>query len=306
MPESQRMGDHQMIIRVSELRASGASEADIRHAVAGLQRVAPGAYATTSNLTHEQLHLTRARAVTARLQAVVCSHTTAAVAWGLPVPERALAKVQLSPIMGRSGNPKSGSGYRVHYRAVDPQDAHEVDDLMVTDPMRTVLECPRVTTTDWAVVIADAAIHARLVAPSTLIETAAQVRGIRGAERVRALAGLVSRASESPGETLLRLRLRRMGLDVIEQQPMPWVEGNPRVDFLVEGRLVVEFDGRGKYDIGGDPARAHWAEKRRHDRIVEAGYEVIHVTWDELWDERALARRIHAALARAHRRQPSQ
>ena len=295
------MGD-QMILRVSELRASGSSDADIRHAVAALPRIATGAYASTADLTKEQFHLLRARAVTARLQAVVCSHTTAALAWGLPVPEHALEKVQLSPIVGRAGNPKSGAGYRVHYRRVDPQDAHEANDLLVTDPMRTVLECPRIMTTDWAVVIADAALHARLVDPSTLIETAAQVRGIRGAERVRALAVLVSRESESPGETLLRLRLRRMGAELVEQHSMPWVEGSPRVDFLVEGRLVVEFDGRGKYEIGGDPARAHWAEKRRHDRIVEAGYEVIHVTWDELWDERALARRIHAALARARRR----
>lgn len=180
MPDSLSMGDHQMILRVSELRASGSSDADIRHAVAGLQRVAAGTYAKASRLTKEQLHLLRARAVTARLQAVVCSHTTAALAWGLPVPEHALEKVQLSPIMGRSGNPKSGSGYRVHYRSVDPHDAHAASDLLVTDPMRTVLECPRVTTTDWAVVIADAAIHARLVAPGTLIETAAQVRGIGG------------------------------------------------------------------------------------------------------------------------------
>jgi len=90
-----------------------------------------------------------------------------------------------------------------------------------------------------------------------------------------------------------------MGLEVTEQYSMPWVEGEPRVDFLVDGRLAVEFDGRGKYSLRGDPARAHWEEKLRHDRIVEAGNAMIHVVWAELWDEPALRRRVNRALARA-------
>ena len=79
---------------------------------------------------------------------------------------------------------------------------------------------------------------------------------------------------------------------------MPWVEGHPRVDFLIDEWLVIEFDGRAKYSLDGDPERAHWEEKRRHDRLVEAGYEVIHVVWAELWDELALRRRINRALGR--------
>jgi hypothetical protein len=50
----------------------------------------------------------------------------------------------------------------------------------------------------------------------------------------------------------------------------------------------------------GDRVRAHWLEKRRHDRIVEAGHEVIHVTWAELRDEVTLRLRITRAMQRAH------
>jgi very-short-patch-repair endonuclease len=113
---------------------------------------------------------------------------------------------------------------------------------------------------------------------------------------------MVSALAESPGESLLRLRLRRMGLDPAEQVILTDVAGRPRVDFLLDGCLVVEFDGRAKYAMAGDVERAHWEEKRRQDAIVEGGYEVIRITWDELWNEPHLTQRILRALARARRR----
>ena len=64
---------------------------------------------------------------------------------------------------------------------------------------------------------------------------------------------------------------------------------------------MIEFDGESKYEIGGDPARAHWLDKQRHDRIVEAGYVVIHVTWAQLWDEPSLRVRVDRAVIQAPR-----
>ncbi len=294
--------DDDQILRVGRMRADGASDADIRHSTAGLERLAPGAYAATSGLEPARLHLLRAQAMTSRLQGVVASHVTAGLAWGLPVPTSCLGTVHLSPTVERLGSPKSGSGYRMHYRPVDARDRGNAQRLAVTAPLRTVLECPRVLPTDWAVAVADAAVHANLVGLVEVVEAAAAVRAVRGAARIRAVSALVSPHAESPGESLLRLRLRRMGKSFAEQVAMPWVEGNPRVDFIVEGQVVIEFDGRMKYGLSGDVEAAHWAEKQRHDRLVEAGYEVVRVTWDQLWDEPALLRRIEAALSRARRR----
>jgi hypothetical protein len=41
------------------------------------------------------------------------------------------------------------------------------------------------------------------------------------------------------------------------------------------------------------------------DRLVEAGYEVIHVVWAELWTEPALRSRIDRALQRSRLRAAS-
>jgi very-short-patch-repair endonuclease len=108
--------------------------------------------------------------------------------------------------------------------------------------------------------------------------------------------------SESPGESLLRLRLTRMGLDVREQVCIHEAPGTPRVDFLVGHRVVIEFDGRSKYTLQGDPTEAWWREKRRHDDIAECGYEILRVVWAELWDEPRLSVRVNKALRRASAR----
>ena len=61
--------------------------------------------------------------------------------------------------------------------------------------------------------------------------------------------------SDSGLESLLRWRLRRHGLDVRTQVP---IAGVGRVDLLVDGRLIVEADGRENHD----------AEPHRHRDLV--------------------------------------
>lgn len=272
--------------------------------VAPLARLARGAYADVTGLGPEEEHVLRARAFTQRVSAVVASHTTAGAAWGLPVPWAALHSVHLSPREGRAGHSKSAPGYHLHYRPVGESETGEAGDLTVTSPLRTVLDCAASLSLDWGVAVTDAALHRGLVDVGELRRSAARSRRIRGAAKVRTLPDLCSELAESPGESLLRVRLVRMGFPLVEQARIPGVAGAPRVDFLIDGVLAVEFDGQHKYVLDGDPALAHWAEKKRHDRIVEAGYEVIHITWKEIWDDRALAARVVRALERARSRSP--
>jgi very-short-patch-repair endonuclease len=287
------------ITRVSELLRGGSTRQEARREVARLRLLARGAYADTAGLSVEDLHILRARALVGRVGGVIASHVSAAAAWELPLQDSHLERVHLSPHSDRRGNPKAGPGYHLHTRGLAPTDVVVLNGLPVTSPLLTTLDCARWLQPDWGVVIADAALHRGLFDHDTFALAALGVRRLKGAERARALPALSSALAESPGESLLRLRLRRMGLKVTEQYSMPWVEGEPRVDFLVEGRLVVEFDGQGKYSLRGDPARAHWEEKLRHDRIVEAGNTMIHVVWADLWDEPALRRRVNRALTRA-------
>lgn len=292
------------VTRLRDLRATGATYPEAHRVVAGLGRLAPGAYADTSGLHAEAVHLLQLAAQLGRIHGVVASHASAAVLWRLPVRHADLTTVHLSPVPDRRGKPKSGSGHHIHTQEVGPRETRVVRGLPTTDPLRTVLDCARMMDADWAVAIADASLHRGLVGIDELVDAARGVRRTHGAARARSLPSHCSAAAESPGESLLRLRLLRMGLAPEEQVSMPWVEGSPRVDFLV-GNLVIEFDGRSKYELDGDPARAHWEEKRRHDRLVEAGYEVIHVVWAELWDEPALRARIHRALQRSRLRSAS-
>jgi very-short-patch-repair endonuclease len=284
------------LLRIASLASQGASRREISSAIRGMDRLAVGLYAHTQGLTGPQLLALRAAALSTRVSDAVVSHHTAAALWGLPARTRDLEMVHLSALAGRAGHAKSGPGYRFHRREIPLDAVAELHGIPVTDPIRTVLDVARARDMDWAVVIADAALHQGLVALPALTSAAAVMTASWGAARARALPGLCSPLAESPGESLLRLRLQRMGLAMTEQVVLDDVEGAPRVDFLVEGRLVVEFDGEAKYAMSGDVARAHWLEKQRHDRIVEQGYPVRRVIWAHLWDEVALAARMHRAL----------
>ena len=119
------------------------------------------------------------------------------------------------------------------------------------------------------------------------------------AERAIALA---DPASESVGETRTRLLLRDLGFEVVSQRVL--ADGRRfvgRVDLLVEGIVVVEFDGLVKY-AGQDGRSALAAEKARESAIVDLGYEVVRLVWADLANPAEVSRRVRLALARAGRR----
>ena len=289
------------ILRYREIGEHGVSPHEFRRAVATLTAIAPGAYADLADLTAESAHLLRATAILDRLSGVAASHSTALALWGLPVLTAHLETVHVSPTIRRSGRPRSRPRYRMHATLVPDASLAERAGVPVTDPVRTVLDCARLWSADWGVVAADAALHRGLIDPLELAQGAREVRRLTGAARARAVPGLASGLSESPGESLLRMRLIRMGLSPAEQV----VIGSARVDFLVDDELVIEFDGRAKYELNGDPAGAHWAEKQRNDGLSERGKSLVHVTWTELWDEPRLRRRINTALRRLAQRRAS-
>jgi very-short-patch-repair endonuclease len=287
------------LVRRSDLVATGATEPEIRRAVDGLQRIAAGTYADLRGLSGRERHLLRTRAVLGRVTNVVASHVSAAVLWDLPLPGERLGTVHVSRVPPRTARPTSTSRYRMHSPLVSDDETTTLHGLRATGAVRTVTDCVRLLDPDWGVAIADAALHRGLVTGEALSDAARGIGRLKGSRRVRLLPGRVSALAESPAESLLRLRLIRLGYRPREQVSLPSVPGSPRVDFLVDPSVVVEFDGRGKYSIGGDPERAHWEDKQRHDRLVDAGFEVVHVTWDQLADELALQVRIERALRRA-------
>ncbi len=107
-------------------------------------------------------------------------------------------------------------------------------------------------------------------------------------------------ASESVGETRARLLLLDLGHDVRSQVRISDDAGvvGARVDLLVGGRVVVEFDGLVKYE-GAEGRAAMAAEKRREDWLRSLGYEVVRLTWADLERPRRVEALVRSALERA-------
>ncbi len=244
------------LIAVVDLYSQGLSRAEIASRLRGRRRVAAGLYVDLPQDDPRTLHRVRIRALQHRMAGTVASHLSAALLWDLPVLDRDLSTVHLSPRAERRGHPKSGHGHRVHRWTVPEDAVRTLGGVQATAPLRTVIDCARLAGSDWGVVIADAALRTSLVTVDELAGACARVALVTGAERARSLPALASPLAESPGESLLRLRLCQMGPHVAEQVVLTDVPGLPRVDFLIDGRLVVEFDGESKYGIGGDAARS--------------------------------------------------
>lgn len=124
----------------------------------------------------------------------------------------------------------------------------------------------------------------------------------RGRSPARRALALADPHSESVGETRARVLLNDLGYAVQSQVTVcrgPRFLG--RVDFLVEGCVVVEFDGLVKY-AGADGREALALEKQRESGLTSAGLEVERLVWSDLDRPAPVDRRIRAAVARARAR----
>ncbi|KQU67528.1 type IV toxin-antitoxin system AbiEi family antitoxin domain-containing protein [Phycicoccus sp. Root101] len=150
------------------------------------------------------------------------------------------------------------------------------------------------------VVAADAALHGQAATTDDLRAAADRLLpGLRGRARVRRVLAAMDPLAESPGESRTRLVLSALGLPVESQVVVRDEQGGfvGRVDFLVAGRVVVEFDGAVKYG-GADGRDGLVAEKRREDRLRSLGYEVVRLTWADLAHPARMLAQIRAALLR--------
>ena len=124
--------------------------------------------------------------------------------------------------------------------------------------------------------------------------------GLAGARRVLDLA---DGRAESPLETLGRLLVRDAGLPTPELQvPIEDARGVFAYGDLgwPEHKFVVEFDGLLKYDASDRYALRR--EKLRQERIEQAGWIVVRLTWhDVVHDSIRSIVRLHEAFVRAAR-----
>lgn len=92
--------------------------------------------------------------------------------------------------------------------------------------------------------------------------------------RARQVLDWVDRGAESMLETLARTSFRQAGIRV---EPQVHIEGVGYVDLLLEGRLIVELDGR---------HHGEWAQikkdQRRNNMSVVRGYSVLRYYYDDV------------------------
>jgi hypothetical protein len=191
-----------------------------------------------------------------------------------------------------------------------PTHAVRIGGLRATSLPRTVIDCARQGSFREGVVLADSALRGG----RTRIEALEQVlcechtwRGIRAAQRVVAFA---DPRTDAPSESVARVAFAEQGLPT----PVPHVTLADdqgvigTVDFYWrEFRTVAEIDGKVKYLPDSDaPLRpAHdrlWREKLREDRLRDAGFHVVRITWWQLvQDPAGVAARIRRAFERSQR-----
>lgn len=168
----------------AELVGAGYTDGELRRRRRDgrLHRVARGSYAAgddprvTDTVARHRLQV---RAALARAApGAVASHVSAALLHGLPTWGLPTGLVHLT--RDRAGGGRREARRHVHAATLREDDVTEVDGSAVTTVARTVVDLARTVEFEPAVVIADAALCAGLVAPTSLGPAAERAAGRRG------------------------------------------------------------------------------------------------------------------------------
>ncbi|MET9269952.1 type IV toxin-antitoxin system AbiEi family antitoxin domain-containing protein [Kribbella sp. NPDC003557] len=290
----------------ADVLAAGYSDSELRRRVRSGQwlRMSYNSYVEPRGVPADEpsweralrLHRLNIRMALERLGDVVVSHQSATVLHGLPQWGTDLAKAHFTrPAAGRD---RTGRTVRVHRSPVADDEVVAVEGLPVTSVERAIVETTCTTSYEVGVVLSDAALRLGSTTPNQLAAAVLRHRHWPGSPAARAAVRFADGLSESVGESRLRVLMANHGLPAPELQVE--IRGNRggligRVDFLLSGHLIVEFDGAMKY---GGSADAVLAEKWREDRLREAGYGVVRVGWADLDRPQLTADRLRRGLLR--------
>jgi hypothetical protein len=252
-----------------------------------------------ANLGRRGEHVVRLACVLAGAQpGVVGSHESAAIFHGLDQlgPWPSDATVTHPPGGGRGGG---RAGVRVHVAALPSGHVTVRGGIRVTSVPRTVADLARMSRFPAGVVVADSALRSGLATKDELRAVLADCARWPGLARARQVVEFSDGLSESALESISRVAFREQGIPPPELQV--WVGGDDdgvigRADFLWRRYATIgEADGALKY---ADPVRAI-AQLRRDALLRDAGFQVVHFTWDEIV---RTPERVAASLRAAFRR----
>lgn len=229
----------------------------------------------------------------------VLTGVSAVLAHGLPVWGADLARPAIHRPIDRAVGVKA---FRLRPRPATPGRPGAVEtDLGPADDVPTsVVQLAIDAGTLPGVVSADAALRLGRTDEASLAAAVTLVATWPRSGRAKAMLALVDGCSESPGESRCRVELLTHGIEVTSQFEVRDSGGRlvGRADFRVDGtNVLVEFDGRVKYD-SGDPA-VLWQEKKREDRMRALGWVLVRVTWADLERPGAVVAKVRRAIRSA-------
>jgi hypothetical protein len=167
-------------------------------------------------------------------------------------------------------------------RRFGPGDVTMLDELSVTTPLRTACDLGRLLHRDQAFATMDSLAALRAFSVDELVASTRRFAGYRGVVQFRALAPLVDPDSQSPGESILRLRWLDLGFPRPKCQVEVPAPGGGRywIDIgLEEQRFGAEYDGEEFHtedDAEHDKGRRDWMRRTENWTIVVARKANIH------------------------------
>ena len=239
-------------------------------------------------VTHELRAVAAARLL---VPGSVVAERSAAVLWGVPLAERD-DDVDLAVPPGSTLSVVPG--VRMRRRSLPRVITRQ--GVRTTTAATTAVDLARTGPLDEAVVVIDRLVASGATDLDAVVAASAQVTG-RGCRQVRQAVALADGLAGSPQETRLRLLLHRSALprpvaQFVVRDATGFVA---RVDFAWPDRKVaVEYEGRWH----GETPQQVAADRRRLNRLREAGWSVVFVTVEDLREPARLVARIAAELTR--------
>ncbi|MFI6821246.1 hypothetical protein ACIBJE_09850 [Micromonospora sp. NPDC050187] len=186
----------------------------------------------------------------------------------------------------------------VHQLTTSPGDLTVVDGVRCTTAQRTLADVILRVGRYPAVCVLDSALFRGLVSPTELPAIGRALHGRRGAVAARGYLGEADGRAQSPLETRTRLRCvdGRVPPDTLQLEVR---DGDGHLLGVGDlgwrrPRVLAEADGRGPHSL----PEAVLADRRRQNRLVNAGWAVLRFTWQDTLDPRYIPHTIRRALFR--------
>lgn len=227
------------------------------------------------------------------------THTTAAVlhrCWQYRMPGLVHVTYPIKPKI-RQGD----DGVRRHWAKLTARDRTIVDRIPVTTLERTVFDCARTLEFDSALVVATSAF--RLGAdPDVVGVILDENRRMPGIAAARTVLAAIEPGCASPGEVLAFRAARGArpeGLEtqirVVTRRGTYWVDsGWPAL------KVGIEFHGAVKYSGGsfGDPSARQDERTLRAQALMEEGWRILDLEWNDVIDRQRLELTVRETLLR--------